>query len=95
MRGRVERVFGFLDELIEALPVPAGHKGLLQSHVRTIGEETRAFPRMSAVQVPLLVHAAVSGEERPAVAVAAACTALYLGVDLQDSILDHELPPPW
>ena len=95
MRGRVERVFGFLDELIEALPVPAGHKGLLRVHVRTIGEEARAFPRMSAVRVPLLVHAAVTGDERPAVPVAAACTALYLGVDLQDSILDHELPPSW
>jgi len=50
---------------------------------------------MSAVQLPLLVHAAVTGDERPALPVAAACTLLYLGVDLQDSILDHELSPYW
>ena len=95
MRRRVERVFAFLDDLIAALPVPAVHKGLLQAHVRTVGEAAMAAPRMTAVQVPLLVHAAVTGDEEPAIPVAAACTALHLGGQLQDGILDDELSPFW
>lgn len=50
---------------------------------------------MSSIQLPLLVHAAITGDERPALPAAGACTLLYLGADLFDSILDHELPPLW
>lgn len=50
---------------------------------------------MSSIQLPLLVHAAITGDERPALPVAGACTLVYLGADLFDSILDHELPPLW
>jgi len=50
---------------------------------------------MSSIQLPLLVHAAITGDERPALPVAGACTLLYLGADLFDSILDRELPPVW
>src|SRR5688572_24108345 len=50
---------------------------------------------MSSVQLPLLVHAAITGDDRPALPVAGACTLIYLGADLFDSILDHELPPSW
>ena len=48
-----------------------------------------------AVQLPLLVHEAITGDERPALPVAGACTVLYLGADLLDSVLDRELPPSW
>ena len=50
---------------------------------------------MSSIQLPLLVHAAITGDEMPALPVAGACTLLYLGADLFDSIIDHELPPLW
>ncbi len=50
---------------------------------------------MSSIQLPLLVHAAITGDEGPALPVAGACTLVYLGADLFDSILDHELPPLW
>src|SRR5918998_4414889 len=95
MRERVGRVFALLDKVIEALPVHRNHRELLQIHSRAGREEAEDCPEMSAIQVPLLVHAAIAGDERPALPVAAACTFLYLGVDLQDSILDHELPPSW
>jgi geranylgeranyl pyrophosphate synthase len=95
MRERVRRVFAFLDELIGTLPVPSSHKELLQVHLGVTRGNVEALPELSAVQVPLLVHAAIAGDERPALPVAAACTFLYLGVDLQDSILDHELTPSW
>jgi geranylgeranyl diphosphate synthase, type I len=95
MLERVEWVFAFLDELIGTLPVPASHKEHLQAYVGVAGENARASPELSVVQLPILVHAAVAGDERPALPVAAACTLLYLGVDLQDSVLDHELPPYW
>jgi geranylgeranyl diphosphate synthase type I len=95
MRERVGRVFALVDEVIEALPVHSNHRELLQIQLREGREQAEAWPEMSAIQVPLLVHAAVAGDERPALPVAAACTLLYLGADLYDSILDHELPPSW
>ena len=92
-RERVESVFALLDELILALPV--GHRQLLQIHLRIGKERAQAWPEMSSIQLPFLVHAAITGDERPALPVAGACTLLYLGADLFDSILDHELPPSW
>lgn len=94
-RDRVGRVFALLDELTEALPVPPTHKELLQVHLRVGKEQARAWPEMSAIQLPLLVHKGITGDERPALPIAAACTILVLGADLLDSILDHELPPSW
>ncbi len=95
MRERVGRVFAFLDKLTGALPVPPSYRELLQVHLEVGREGTEARPEMPAVQLPLLVHAAITGDERPALPVAAACTLLHLGADLLDSILDHELPPSW
>ena len=95
MRERVGRVFALLDEVIEALPVHPNHRELLQIHLRAGREEAEDWPEMSAIQVPLLVHTAVAGDERPALPVAAACTFLGLGADLYDSILDHELSAFW
>ena len=95
MRGRAGRVFAFLEELILTLPVRPAHRELLQIHLRVGKERAEAWPEMSSIQLPLLVHAAITGDERPALPVAGACTLLYLGADLFDSILDHELPPTW
>jgi geranylgeranyl diphosphate synthase type I len=94
-RERVGRVFALLNKVIEALPVHPNHRELLRIHLRAAREEAEDWPEMSAIQVPLLVHTAVTGDEKPAVPVAAACTFLGLGADLYDSILDHELPPYW
>jgi len=95
MRERAGQVFALLDKVIEALPVPSTHRELLQVHVGVGKERAEAWPEMSVIQLPLLVYTAVAGDERPALPVAAACTLLYLGADLLDSILDHELPPSW
>jgi geranylgeranyl pyrophosphate synthase len=95
MRERVERVFAFLDELLLALPVRPSHRELLQIHVRVGKERAEAWPEMSSIQLPLLVHKGITGDDRPALPVAGACTLLYLGADLFDSMLDHELPPSW
>jgi geranylgeranyl pyrophosphate synthase len=93
MHERVGRVFASVDELTEELPVPSIHKELLRVHLGVAREYAETSPEMSAVQVPLLVHAAVAGDEKPALLGAAACTLLYLGADLLDSVIDHELPP--
>jgi len=94
-RERVEGVFSFLDDLILALPLRPGHRHLLNIHLSVGKERAEAWPEMSSVQLPLLVHAAITGDERRALPVAGACTLLYLGADLFDSILDHELPTSW
>lgn len=95
MRERVAQVFIFLDELVIALPVPSSHQELLQVHLKVSREQAEARPQISAVQLPLLVYAAITGDERSALSVAGACTLLRLGTDLFDSMLDNELPPPW
>lgn len=96
MRERVGWIFAFLDKLIVALPIPSSHRDLLQAHLRVSNELAEPWPHeMSSIQVPLSVHKAVTGDERSALPVAAACTLLYLGADLLDSMLDHELPRSW
>jgi geranylgeranyl diphosphate synthase, type I len=95
MRKRAGQVFALLDKVLEALPVPSTHRELLQVQLGVGKERAKAWPEMSVIQLPLLVHTAVAGDERPALPVAAACALLYLGADLLDSTLDHELPPSW
>lgn len=95
MRQRVGRVFAFLDDVIQALPIHTCYRELLQAHLRMEREQAATRPERSPIQVPLLVHEAITGDDRPALPVAAACTFLYLGADLYDSILDDELPPFW
>jgi geranylgeranyl pyrophosphate synthase len=95
MYGRVEKVFAFLDGLISASPGPPSHRELLRVHMGAGQEEAKAYSELPAVQLPLLVHAAITGDERPALPVAGACTLLYLGADLFDNLIDDELPPSW
>ncbi len=95
MREQAGQVFALLDKVIEGLPVPSTHRELLQVQLRVGKERAETWPEISVIQLPLLVHTAVAGDERPAIPVAAACTLLYLGADLLDSMLDNELPPSW
>jgi len=95
MRERVERVFASLEQLIGTLPVPRSHRELIWIHLKAGREQARASPRLPAIQLPLLVHAAISGDERPAHHLAEACTLLYFGVDLFDNFIDDELSSSW
>jgi Polyprenyl synthetase len=95
MHERVEWVFAFLEELITTLPVPPSHRELLRVHLGVGREQAKAYPELPAIQLPLLVHAAITGDEGPALPVAGACTSLYLGADLLDNVIDHELSPIW
>ncbi len=88
----MERVFAFLDQLILSLPVRPAHRQLLQIHLRVGKERAEAWPEMSSIQLPFLVHAAITGDEAPAPPIAAACTMAYLGADPLDSVPDDELP---
>lgn len=50
---------------------------------------------LTCVQVPLLVHAAVQGETRPAVPLAVATTLLVAGLELLDDLMDGDLAHGW
>ena len=95
MRERVERVFASLEQLIGTLPVPPSHRELIWVHLKAGREQALASPRLPAIQLPLLVHAAITGDERPAHHLAEACTLLYFGVDLFDNLIDDELSSSW
>jgi len=95
MHEWVERVFASIDELIRTLPVPPDHRELLRVHLGVGRDLAEANPELPAIRLPLLVHAAITGDEIPALPVAGACTLLYLGADLLDNLLDDELPSVW
>lgn len=95
IRERVERVFASLEQLIESLPVPSSHRELLWEHLSASREKALAAPWLPAIQLPFLVHAAITGDERPALPIAQACTLLYFGADLFDNLIDDELPTSW
>jgi geranylgeranyl diphosphate synthase, type I len=95
MHERVVQVFAFIEDLIGTLPVPPSHRELLRVHLSVGREQAEIYPGLPAIRLPLLVHAAITGDERPALPVAGACTLLYLGADLFDNLIDDELPPGW
>jgi geranylgeranyl pyrophosphate synthase len=95
MHEWVEQVFAFIEELIGTLPVSRGHRELLQLHLGIGRKQAESYPELPAIQLPLLVHAAITGDETPAIPAAGACTLLYLGADLFDNLIDDELPPSW
>ncbi len=95
LRRRAGEVLDFLEGFVGSLPVPGGHRGLLLLHLEEGREQAAEDPALPAIQLPLLVHAAISGEEAPAVPAAGACLLLYLGADLLDNLADDELPTRW
>ncbi len=49
----------------------------------------------ASIHLPLLVHAAVAGDDLPAVPLAAACTLLWAGAELYDDLTDGDLAACW
>ena len=47
------------------------------------------------LHLPLLVHGAVTGDERPAVPLATAMAALWVGMDILDDLADGDEPVQW
>ncbi|HUS14627.1 MAG TPA: hypothetical protein VM536_06365, partial [Chloroflexia bacterium] len=93
--GTRAAVFSFLDDLIAGLDGPEPYRELLRVHVDEGRAQLGQYPLLPAVQVPLLVYAALTGAEEPALPVAGACTLVYLGADLFDNLADGELPASW
>jgi hypothetical protein len=67
MRERVEKVFAFIEELIGTLPISPRHRELLRVPLDVSREQAEVSPDLPAIQLPLLVHAAITGDETPAV----------------------------
>lgn len=96
-RAGAERARVVLDELadlVARLPVPETFRELLATHLGE-GRAQAAGGGLPAVELPLLVHGALSGREEPALPLAGACTLVYLGADLLDNLADRELPERW
>jgi geranylgeranyl pyrophosphate synthase len=60
-----------------------------------IREERREPDDLDSIRLPLLVYAAVCGEEGPARSLAVAIAALWVGIDLLDDAMDGDLPAAW
>lgn len=90
-----EHVFEWMEGFLGSLPIPAGHRELLALHIEEGRAQASAGPEFLPVRLPLVVHAAVAGDEERAVPLAGACAFLYLGADLLDNLADDELPARW
>jgi geranylgeranyl pyrophosphate synthase len=95
LRARAIHVLALAERLLDSLPGSESHAQLMKTHLAEGRRQAAAQPDLPAVQLPLLVHAAITGDDEPAVPVAVACTLLYLGADLFDNAADRELPPEW
>lgn len=96
---REQQVLAEAHRLIRDFSAGAEQFDLLQEALADFGRK-RVGPSgervlIRAIHVPLLVHAAVAGEEGPAVPLAAACLLLYAGIDLLDDVMDGDLAPEW
>jgi geranylgeranyl pyrophosphate synthase len=69
-----------LEQALEGLRVQARH------------EQAIPFP---CAHLPLLVYAALRGDDAPALPLAVATSLLYLGLDIFDDLADGDLPPHW
>jgi geranylgeranyl pyrophosphate synthase len=83
--------------LIERHAVTPEQRALLEAALadlgRTLTSEGGSTPL--CVELPLLVHAAITGDDAPAVPVAVAALLLYAAVELLDDLMDGDLAPAW
>jgi geranylgeranyl pyrophosphate synthase len=91
--GRATSVLDWLDALVDELPVAPAHAALFRLQIEQGREQARSHP-VPAADLPVLTHAAVTGEPSPP-PLAGACLCVYLGADLLDNVVDQELPEDW
>ena len=86
-------VFSILDSLVTSTSPP--HRNLLQLHIAESRSDILSKETFAPVDLPVLVHDALQPGARPPIALAAACTLVYLGADLLDNAMDDELSGVW
>ena len=88
-------VFSFLQELVDSASPSTGHRRMLRLHLEEMETEIVSDAVFGPIDMPALVHGTVAPGRPPPVAVAGACTLLYLGADLLDNVADRELSTRW
>jgi len=92
---RAGAVFDYLDQMVDAADAPKSWRDLLRIHLSVGRRQAEAAAVFPCADLPILVHAAITGNSAAAVPLAAACTLVYLGADLFDNLADEELPEEW
>lgn len=90
-----DQVFGQVTGLIRALPVSASFGDLLLTELEVARREAADVTLFPVIDFPFALASAIGAPESALVAVVAATTVVYLGADLLDNIMDHELPDDW
>ncbi len=92
---RGARVLDHAREEIARCATDPGQQRLMRQALESSG--CARFPQRyhASMHLPLLVHAAVTGEDAPAIPLAAACTLLWAGAELYDNLTDGDLDEPW
>jgi geranylgeranyl pyrophosphate synthase len=92
---RALEVCDLAEASVRDLPVTERHRWLLGVHIDEARGWMRERSALAAVDLPLLAHAAIAGDEEPVLPLAAACLLVHLGADLLDNVADAELSPRW
>ena len=82
------------DAARRAMPTPE-MAAVLETALARLGQHKGVERYRGPVQVPLAVYAAVRGETRPAVPLAAALGLFCVGLDIGDGLTDDELDAGW
>ena len=70
----------------------ANQKSLILFALDSLESELKEEAIVPFIDLPLAVHAAITGKAEPALPLAAATTLLFLGIDLLDDLADGDLP---
>ncbi|HZQ34495.1 MAG TPA: polyprenyl synthetase family protein [Dehalococcoidia bacterium] len=101
LRGPVREraVFAAAEALVRRQCEDEAQRALLQAALAKIGGHLQRPPPppfyLSCVHVPLLVYAALRGEQESALPLAVACLFVHAGLDLLDDVMDGDLPDAW
>lgn len=90
-----DEVLARLQALVRQLAASEKQHELL---ARAIGIQLRresSGAERACVRIPLLVHAAIHGDDRPALDLAVAMLLLHLGTDLLDDLADGDMSAEW
>lgn len=93
--ARVAAVLAAVKSLVGRQAASDRQRALLERALIGLEAPVEKTDRLFFVELPLLVHAAIGGDEHPALPLAAATTLIYLGADIFDDLADGDRRAHW
>ena len=91
----VAEVFAEVGAFVLGRAAAGRQRQLLATALAGLDQHAAGTEALFFVDLPLLVHGAIRGDERPAIPLAVATTLLFLGADILDDLADGDRPAHW